>query len=525
MECNEYLSSLGFVNTGKIYRNMAVPKLIEQSLIRGEGTLTSNGALLVNTGKYTGRSPKDRFIVDDENVHKDVNWGKVNIPISEEKFEEVYARVLAYLENRDLFVFDGFAGADRRYSLPVRFINQYAAQNLFVHQLFIRPTAEELSNFKPEFTVICAPGFLANPVIDNTNTEAFIILNITKKIIIIGGSAYSGEIKKSVFSVMNFLLPKRGILPMHCSSNIGKNGDTALFFGLSGTGKTTLSADPERNLIGDDEHGWSDDGVFNFEGGCYAKCIRLSYDSEPEIFNAIKFGTLIENVVADGNGDIDYNDAKYTENTRAAYPINYIPGSVPCGSGDHPKTIIFLTADAFGVLPPISKLTKEQAMYHFISGYTSKVAGTERGIIEPQATFSSCFGEPFMILNPSRYANMLGEKISKYNTRVFLVNTGWTGGKYGVGKRMKLSYTRAMVTAAINGELDDVEYAEHPVFKVLMPKSVNNVPSYVLDPVNTWSDKEEYYKCANELAVRFSKNFEKFKDVPEDIKSAAPVVK
>ena len=525
MEYDEYLNNLGFVNTGKVYRNLAVSKLIEQSLIRGEGSLTSSGALLINTGKYTGRSPKDRFIVDDENVHNDINWGKVNIPISEDKFNEVYARILAYLENRDLFIFDGFAGADRRYSMSVRFINQYAAQNLFVHQLFIRPTIDELNNFKPDFTVICAPGFKANPVIDNTKTEAFIILNISKRIIIIGGSMYSGEIKKSIFSIMNFLLPKKGILPMHCSSNIGKNGDTALFFGLSGTGKTTLSADPERNLIGDDEHGWSDDGVFNFEGGCYAKCIRLSKESEPEIFDAIKFGTLIENVVADENGNVDYNDSRYTENTRAAYPINYIPGSVPDGCGGHPETIIFLTADAFGVLPPISKLTKEQAMYHFISGYTSKVAGTERGIIEPEATFSSCFGEPFMLMNPSRYASMLGEKISRHNTRVFLVNTGWTGGKYGVGQRMKLSYTRAMVTAAINGDLDNVEYTEHPIFKVLMPKSVNKVPSVVLNPVNTWTDKEEYYKCANELAIRFKNNFEKFKAVSEDIKSAAPVVK
>lgn len=525
MELNLFLKDLGMINLKNVYRNLTPCKLVEHALSRGEGKLTQSGALYVYTGKYTGRSPHDRFIVDQKSVHNEINWGKTNVPIEQEKFDSIYSKLTAYLQNRDIFVFDGFAGADRRYSLPIRVINEFASQNLFAHQLFIRPSEEEIKDFNPGFTVICAPGFKADPEIDKTNSEAFIILNFEKKIVIIGGSMYGGEIKKSIFSVMNYLVPKKNVFPMHCSANIGHDGDVALFFGLSGTGKTTLSADPERSLIGDDEHGWSEDGVFNFEGGCYAKCINLSRENEPQIWDAIKFGSIVENVVVDENGTPDYCDSKYTENTRVAYPVEHIPGAVMEGMGGHPNTVVFLTADAFGVLPPISKLTREQAMYHFMSGYTSKLAGTERGIVEPQATFSTCFGEPFMPMNPSFYANMLGEKIDKHNARVYLVNTGWAGGPYGVGKRMKLSYTRAMVTAAINGELDKVSYEEHPIFKVLVPKSCPNVPSEILNPINTWEDKAEYNKFANELAVKFNKNFEKFSNVSCEIKKAAPNVK
>lgn len=521
----QFLNNLGFVGVKNVYRNLSVANLVEHAVKNGEGKLTCHGALNINTGKYTGRSPRDRFVVDQENIHDEINWGKVNVPVSEATFELIYSRLLAYLENKDLYLFDGFAGADRKYSMPVRFVNEYASQNLFVHQLFIRPTQEELNAFDPEFTVICAPGFKANPDIDKTNSEAFVIINFNRKMIIIGGTLYSGEMKKSVFSVMNYILPKKGVLPMHCSANIGEEGDVALFFGLSGTGKTTLSADPNRKLIGDDEHGWSDNGVFNFEGGCYAKCINLSKENEPQIWNAIKFGTLLENVVTDEDGNTDYCDGRYTENTRAAYPVDYIPGSVIEGKGGQPKTIIFLTADAFGVLPPIAKLTKEQAMYHFISGYTSKLAGTERGIKEPQATFSACFGEPFMPMNPSFYADMLGKKIDEYDAKVYLVNTGWSGGPYGVGKRMKLSYTRAMVSAAIRGDFEGCQYEEHPIFKILVPKQCPNVPADILKPINTWENKEDYYRMANELAIKFNENFKKFKDVSEEIKKAAPVVK
>lgn len=521
MLIKEYLNSLGFKGVKNIYKNLAVSELVERAVLNGEGKLTSCGALNVNTGKYTGRSPEDRFIVDQRSIHNDINWGKINVPIGQENFDVIYKKLIEYFQNKDLYIFDGFAGADKRYSMKVRFINELACQNLFVHQLFIRPTEEELINFSPEFTLICAPGFKADPVVDKINSEAFVIINFEQKMVIIGGTMYSGEMKKSIFSVLNYILPQKGVLPMHCSANIGPEGDTALFFGLSGTGKTTLSADPNRRLIGDDEHGWSDDGIFNFEGGCYAKCINLSKENEPQIWNAIKFGTMLENVVVDKNGYVDYCDDRFTENTRAAYPVDYIPGAVLEGIGSRPKTILFLTADAFGVLPPISKLTKEQAMYHFMSGYTSKLAGTERGIKEPQATFSACFGAPFMPMNPSFYAKMLGDKIESADVDVYLVNTGWAGGPYGVGKRMKLSYTRAMVTAAINGELKYVEYVEHPIFKLMMPVTCQGVPSEILNPINTWENKDEYRKCALELANKFKENFSKFKDVPENIQEVA----
>lgn len=516
------IESLGIINPKSVHRNLPVSKLVEKALVRGEGKLTNTGALVVTTGKYTGRSPEDRFISDEPSVHNDINWGKVNMPIEPEKFDKIYNKLIAYLKNREIFIFDGFAGADREYRLPIRVINEYASQNLFMHNLLIRPNEEELNNFVPGFTLICAPGYKAVPEIDGTHSEAFILISFERKTIIIGGSQYAGEMKKSVFTVMNYLLPKRNVLPMHCSANIGKDGDVALFFGLSGTGKTTLSADPNRKLIGDDEHGWCENGVFNFEGGCYAKCINLSRENEPQIWNAIRFGSLVENVIYSENMEPDYSDSSLTENTRAGYPVDYIPNAELSGLGGCPKTVIFLTADAFGVLPPISKLTKEQAMYHFMSGYTSKLAGTERGITQPQATFSTCFGAPFMPYHPAVFAKLLGEKIDKYNSKVYLINTGWSGGPYGVGQRIKLKYTRAMVTAALEEKLNDVKYKLHPVFNVFIPETCPDVPSEILDPKNTWKNPDEYEKSAKALAKRFTENFKKFKDVSENIANAGP---
>ncbi|MGB9779694.1 phosphoenolpyruvate carboxykinase (ATP) [Caldanaerobacter sp.] len=516
------LEKLGLINFKNVYRNLSVAKLIEEAVKREEGVLINNGAFDVYTGKYTGRSPNDKFIVDDLEIHDEI-WWENNKPISPEKFEKLLNRLTAYLQERDIFIFDGFVGADPAYRIPIRVITEYAYQSLMARQLFIRPSKKELENFIPEYTLIAAPRFKAIPEIDGTNSEAFIILNFTKKLIIIGGSQYGGEIKKAIFTLMNYLMPKRGVLSMHCSANMGKDGDTALFFGLSGTGKTTLSADPERFLIGDDEHGWSEKGIFNFEGGCYAKCINLSREKEPQIWDAIRFGAILENVIYDeATREPDYTSDKITENTRAAYPIDFIPGAIQSGVGGHPKTIIFLTADAFGVLPPIAKLTKEQAMYYFLSGYTSKLAGTERGITEPQATFSTCFGAPFLPLPPMVYAKMLGEKIEKYDTKVFLVNTGWSGGPYGVGTRIKLEYTRRMVSAALKGELDKVEFTKDPIFNLNIPVSCPGVPPEILNPRNTWKDKEEYDKTAKRLAQRFIENFQKYKDVSEEIKNAGP---
>ncbi|MCG1011610.1 phosphoenolpyruvate carboxykinase (ATP) [Tepidanaerobacter sp. GT38] len=518
----EKLASIGLYNTKNVYKNLSVPRLVEEALRRGEGFLTESGALNVFTGKYTGRSPHDKFIVDEPSIHDKIWWGN-NKPIQRENFENILKRLLAYLQNRDIFVFDGFAGADPKYRLPIRVINEYAYQNLFCRQLFIVPSEEELKNHEPGFTVICAPGFKADPETDKVNSEAFIIISFERKLIIIGGTQYAGEMKKSVFSVLNYLMPEAGVLSMHCSANVGEDGSTALFFGLSGTGKTTLSADPHRFLIGDDEHGWSDDGIFNFEGGCYAKCINLTREKEPQIYDAIKFGTVLENVIVDEDTRIpDYSSDKVTENTRAAYPVEYIPGAVIPGVGGHPKTVVFLTADAFGVLPPIAKLSREQAMYYFISGYTSKLAGTERGITEPQATFSSCFGAPFLPLSPMVYAKLLGEKIEKHDANVFLVNTGWTGGPYGVGKRMDLGYTRAMIRAALEGILDSVEYEKDPIFGLMIPKSCPDVPSDILNPKNTWSDKEAYDKAAINLAESFAKNIAKFSGIAPEVLAAGP---
>jgi len=505
-----------------VHRNLHHPQLVEAALRRGEAELAARGSLVAGTGKRTGRSPKDKFIVRDAASENRVDWGSVNQPISPDIFDALYERVIEYLQGKELFVQDLFCGADPKYRLPIQVINEYAWHNLFVRQLFIRPTVEELKMHNPEFTIVSAPSFLADPKRDGTNSEVFIMVNFAKKIVLIGGTQYAGEMKKSIFGVMNYLLPERNVFPMHCSANIGSDDVTALFFGLSGTGKTTLSADPTRRLIGDDEHGWSATGVFNFEGGCYAKCIHLSPETEPQIYNALHFGSVLENVVLDPVTRIpDYDDDSKTENTRAAYPVDFIHDAVIPGFGGHPKNVVFLTADAFGVLPPVSKLTPEQAMYHFMSGYTAKVAGTEAGVTEPQATFSTCFGAPFMPLPPKTYAEMLGRRLREHNAQCWLVNTGWQGGPYGIGKRMSLPYTRAMVNALVEGRLADVEFQIEPAFGLSIPKSCPGVPSDLLAPRNSWTDKAAYDKMAADLSARFAKNFEKF-DAPPEIKAAGP---
>jgi phosphoenolpyruvate carboxykinase (ATP) len=508
-----------------IQRNLHSGILVEQAIRRGEGQLADNGALVAYTGKFTGRTPKDKFTVKDPITTDLVNWGDINTAFEPEKFDALFERVVEFLRGRELYVQDLYAGADPKYRLPIRVINQYAWHNLFVRALFVRPTDEELKTHQPEFTIVSAPEFEADPKRDGTRSEAFIIVNFTRKIILIGGTKYAGEMKKSIFGVMNFLLPQNNVFPMHCSANVGKHGETALFFGLSGTGKTTLSADPERLLIGDDEHGWSPAGIFNFEGGCYAKCIKLSKESEPQIWNAIHFGSVLENVTLDPHTRVpNYDDDSRTENTRAAYPIDYIEGAVIPGVGTHPKNIIFLTADAFGVLPPISKLSNDQAMYHFLSGYTAKVAGTEAGVKEPQPNFSTCFGAPFMSLRPAVYAEMLGRRLHEHSAQVWLVNTGWFGGPYGTGKRMKLAYTRAMVSAALNGTLSQVEFETDPAFGFTVPKSCPGVPPEFLNARNAWSDKAAYDRAAADLSARFAKNFAKF-EAPENIRKAGPGLK
>jgi len=507
---------------GNMQFQLTVPELIERALARKEGNVTATGAFQVFTGAYTGRSPKDKFIVTEPSVMDKVDWGQVNQPMSTEHFDRLYELAMTYMQDKELFVFDGFAGADEAYRLPIRIINEYAWHNLFVKQLFIRPTAEELEGHNAEFTVIALPGLKADPALHGTNSETFICLSFEKKVVLIGGTEYAGEMKKSIFSVLNYLLPLQGKLPMHCSANVGEAGDVALFFGLSGTGKTTLSADPNRRLIGDDEHGWTDQGVYNFEGGCYAKCANLSPEKEPQIWQAIGHGTVLENVVIDPEtGKENYSDTSLTENTRAAYPIEAIPNAVIPGVAGHPKVIIFLTADAFGVLPPIAKLTKEQAMYHFLSGYTSKLAGTERGVTAPEATFSTCFGAPFLPLPPAVYANLLGEQIDRHEAKVYLVNTGWTGGPVGVGKRMPLALTRAMVTAALNGAIEEAGFTQEPIFGLKCPDAVEGVPSEVLQPKHTWQDAAMYEEAARALAMRFAQNFRKFADIDPSIASVA----
>ncbi|SIS73000.1 phosphoenolpyruvate carboxykinase (ATP) [Salimicrobium salexigens] len=504
---------------------LSVPDLTKNILNRNEGTLTDTGAVKAETGAYTGRSPNDKFIVKDDETAEKVDWGKVNQPMQEETFLHLYHKVIGYLKDLpERFVFQGYAGADEDYRLPIRVITEYAWHNMFARQMFIRPGSEEEPLHENAFTVLSAPGLKADPETDGTNSEVFVTVSFKHRIVLIGGTQYAGEIKKSIFSVMNYLLPKQDVLPMHCSANVNAEGETALFFGLSGTGKTTLSADPSRYLIGDDEHGWSDRGVFNMEGGCYAKTKDLSIETEPDIYRAIRFGAVLENVAVNpGTGKPDFTDTSLTENTRVAYPLDHIDNALEESKSGHPDKIIFLTADATGVLPPISKLTKEQAMYHFLSGYTSKLAGTERGVTTPEATFSACFGAPFLPLPPSVYAKMLGEKIDEFNTDVYLVNTGWTGGAYGTGKRMKLSYTRRMVDAALNGEFKNTEMYQDPVFGLNIPLHCDGVPEEVMIPRNAWEDKSDYDTQAESLAAKFHENFKKFAYADETIAAAGPI--
>lgn len=517
------LHSMGLHNLGDINYNLTAPDLYEHALSYEEGILSEHGALCVNSVPYTGRRANDKFVVEEDGSKADVWWGKVNKPFSTEKFNTLKARVFAYLQGRDVYVQDLIAGADEQYSLPVRFIQEEAYHSLFVQNMFIKATDEQLENFVPGFTVVTVPGFKSIPEIDGTLSEVFIILSFEQKLILIGGTSYAGENKKVIFTVLNYLMPKLGVMSMHCSANIGKDGDTALFFGLSGTGKTTLSTDPERALIGDDEHGWSDDGVFNYEGGCYAKVINLNAEAEPIIFGLTRtFGTILENVDIDEDTRvIDLDSQLHTENTRASYTRENIPNIAPGNKGGHPKNIVFLTADAFGVMPPIAKLTPEQAMYHFLSGYTAKVAGTEAGVKEPSATFSTCFGAPFMVHHPSVYANLLRDKITKHGSQVWLVNTGWSGGPYGVGNRMKIKYTRAMLRAALNGQLNNVEFVTDSFFNLSIPTSCPDVPSEVLNPRNTWADAAAYDKQAAHLVNLFEENFAQFADsVAENVRNA-----
>ena len=513
------------LNPTNVHWNLSPARLYEESFSRNDGVLAHMGALTTSTAPYTGRSANDKFVVRDAATESTVDWGKVNVPMTPEHFDALRADVIAYLNAQELYVRDARAGADEAYGINVRVVSESPWHSLFAYNMFLRPTPEELETMVPDWTVLHAPHFKATPEKHGTRSEVFIVANFTAKEVLIGGTRYAGEIKKSIFSVMNYILPEQGVFPMHCSANVGRDGDVALFFGLSGTGKTTLSADPERGLIGDDEHGWSRHGVFNFEGGCYAKTIHLSPAGEPEIFRATQmFGTILENVVLhNGARTIDFGDGSITENTRASYPIHYIPNAVPTGQGGQPKNVVFLTADAYGVLPPISRLTPEQAMYHFLSGYTAKLAGTERGVTEPKAAFSACFGAPFLPRHPGVYAEMLGEKLRTHSAHVWLVNTGWTGGPYGVGNRMSLGHTRSMIKAALAGDLDHVETQADPVFGLNIPKSVMGVPSEVLNPRNTWADKDAYDAQAAKLAGMFKENFEKFAAaLPAEVKAAGP---
>jgi phosphoenolpyruvate carboxykinase (ATP) len=521
------ITSLGLKNVSSAYWNLTPAELVEETIIRGEGVLTDTGSLAVDTGEFTGRSPKDKFIVYD-NITKDtVWWGDVNIKFDAAKFDALYNRVAAYLGGKEIYVRDCYACADPQYRHNIRVVTETPWANLFAYNMFLRPTKEEVLSFKPDWSIVCAPGFLADPAIDGTRQHNFAILNFTRKIILIGGTGYTGEIKKGIFTLLNYLLPQeKGVLSMHCSANIGKEEDTAIFFGLSGTGKTTLSADPERGLIGDDEHGWAEKTVFNFEGGCYAKCVNLSKEKEPQIYNAIKFGSISENVeFYEGTCSIDFENISKTENTRVSYPIDFIDNAINPSIGGIPKNIFFLTCDAYGVLPPISKLTTGQAMYHFISGYTAKVAGTEMGITEPTLTFSACFGKAFLPLHPTKYAELLGEKLKKHKVNVWLVNTGWTGGPFGVGSRTKLSHTRSLITAALTGELEKVKFETLPVFGLSVPTSCPNVPVEILNPRSTWKDKDAYDIQANNLAANFIKNFDVYSSAAsEEILASAPKI-
>lgn len=520
-------ADIGLENLSNVFWNLSPAELVEDTVLLGQGVLTDTGAIAVETGKFTGRSPQDRFIVCDDKTESTVWWGDINKKFDADKFDALYNRMKAYLIGKDMYVRDAYACADNNYRTNIRVVTEFPWSNMFASNMFLRPTDQEIQNFDPSWHIVCAPGFLADPELDGTRQSNFAIINFSKKMIIIGGTGYTGEIKKGIFSVLNFVLPhEHDVLSMHCSANVGEDGDTAIFFGLSGTGKTTLSSDPNRRLIGDDEHGWAKDTVFNFEGGCYAKTINLSEENEPQIFNAIKFGAILENIgFHDGTSTPNYEDATITQNTRVSYPIDHIDNIMNPSVGNNPKNIFFLTCDAFGVLPPISKLTPGQAMYHFISGYTAKVAGTEAGITEPQTVFSACFGAPFLPLHPTKYAEMLGSKMAENDVNVWLINTGWSGGEYGTGSRIKLKYTRAMITAALRGELANAEFVTDDIFGLQLPVSCEDVPDEILNPKNTWSDKSAYDAKANELARSFVKNFQTFEsNASEEILEAAPKV-
>lgn len=513
------------ITNAKVHYQLSPSELHQATLDKNQGVEVDSGALAINTGEFTGRAPKDRFIVMDEVTKEDVWWGDINKPFDAGQFDLLYDKVIDYLSGKELYARDGYVCADDNYRLNIRVVNEYPWSNLFCYNMFLRPEESELENFTADWKIVNAPGFHANPEVDGTRSHNFAILNFTRKIALIGGTGYTGEMKKGIFSALNFILPtQKNTLPMHCSANVGKEGDTAIFFGLSGTGKTTLSADPDRRLIGDDEHGWTKENtIFNFEGGCYAKVIDLTEEKEPDIFRAIKPGAILENVIIDEKGKVDFEDASITQNTRVSYPIYHIDNIQPSSVGENPTNIFFLTADAFGVLPPISKLTPGQAAYHFISGYTAKVAGTEAGIDEPVPSFSACFGAPFMPLHPTKYAEMLSKKMKDAGVNVWLVNTGWTGGPYGTGSRMKLKYTRAMITEALAGNLKNVEFKTHDIFGLAVPQSCENVPDQVLNPKETWADKEAYDKKARHLAQSFQDNFKKFEDYAnEEIMNGSP---
>ena len=515
MRNEKSLGMHGIVDTGPVHWNYGPAALYEAAIQRKEGRVGEGGALVCTTGQHTGRSPRDKYVVQDDKTRDSVWWGSVNQPLAPEKFAALKKRVFEHLKGRELFVQDLWAGADPQYRLPVRVITEQAWHNLFARNMFIRPPREALQRFEPAFTIVQAPSFSASPATDGTRSETVIAIDFSSKLVLIVGTSYAGEIKKSVFTLMNYLLPEQGIFPMHCSANIGPDGHSAIFFGLSGTGKTTLSADPGRTLIGDDEHGWTKSGLFNFEGGCYAKVIRLSKEAEPEIYDAsTRYGTVLENVVMDPHTrELDLDDGSLTENTRSSYPLDFIPNASEDGLGPLPKNVVMLTADAFGVLPPISKLTREQAMYHFLSGYTARVAGTEKGLgNEPQATFSTCFGAPFMPRHPTVYAKLFGERLQQNGVDCWLINTGWSGGAFGVGERMKIAHTRAMVRAALDGRLSAIETRPDPIFGLHVPTACPDVPPQVLDPRSTWADKEAYDSTARELASRFEKNFKQFED-------------
>jgi len=522
---SDSLRALGLDKAPAIHRNDLTPTLYEATIRRAAGRIGEGGALVVDTTPYTGRSPKDKFVVRDETTESQVAWGAVNQPFEPSRFDALYDRMRSHLAAHELWIQDMRGGADPRQTLPIRLVTESPWHALFARNLFLRVTgADALAAHRPEFHILHAPSFPADPERDGTRSEAFVVLNLAKKLVLIGGTKYAGEIKKSIFTVLNYLLPLRGVFPMHCSANVGKDGDVALLFGLSGTGKTTLSADPERPLIGDDEHGWSDDGVFNFEGGCYAKVIKLNADHEPEIYQTTRtFGTVLENVAMDADGNLDLDSDAKTENTRAAYPIHQLANIVPSGCAGHPRNILFLSADAFGVLPPVAKLTAEQALYFFLSGYTAKVAGTERGVKAPQATFSACFGEPFLPLRPTDYARMLGENIKKYHPDVWLINTGWTAGPYGLGHRMAIPHTRAMIRAALSGTIAEGSLSADPVFGLRVPATVPGVPDGVLNPRATWADTKAYDVQASKLAGMFRENFKRYADqVGDDVKAASP---